>query len=118
MLHELMHTLGLVATCAPHQTRNGHVSDSPTDLMYACDEPWAPSVLDVGRDDYFGTNRQDCLDLTQREHYEGGPEPPPPARPARFRLRVSVAGAGKVTSSPGPISTSGRSVRAQFVRKR
>lgn len=29
MLHELLHTMGLVATCAPHQVLSGHVSDSP-----------------------------------------------------------------------------------------
>ncbi|HEV8264892.1 MAG TPA: hypothetical protein VGQ06_08060 [Gemmatimonadales bacterium] len=53
MIHELMHTLGFVATGAPHFTLAGHVSDSPTDLMYAGSLPWAPSVLDVGQDDYY-----------------------------------------------------------------
>jgi hypothetical protein len=64
MLHELLHTLGFVPTCAPHHTRGGHTSDSPRDLMYAGDEPWAPSVLDVGHDDYFKTGRgSECPDL-------------------------------------------------------
>ncbi|MDQ6745559.1 MAG: hypothetical protein M3Z27_06060 [Actinomycetota bacterium] len=63
MLHEILHTLGFVPTCAPHFTRNGHVSDRATDLMYAGPLPWQPSVLDVGHDDYYATGRTDCLDL-------------------------------------------------------
>ncbi len=104
MLHETMHTLGFVATCAPHHTRSGHVSDSPTDLMYAGDQPWTPQVLDVGRDDYFGANRQGCLDLTQSEYYEGGPAPKPPPTVVKRRLSVVVRGPGKVTSSPAGIA--------------
>ncbi len=54
MLHELIHTLGFVGTCAPHQWRSGHVPEA-NDLMYAGDAPWdlAHAVLDVGRDDYY-----------------------------------------------------------------
>jgi hypothetical protein len=63
MLHEILHTMGIVATCAPHHTLSGHVSDSPTDLMYAGSLPWQPSVLDVGRDDYFRHNNPSCLNL-------------------------------------------------------
>jgi len=32
-LHEVLHSLGAVATCAPNHTRAGHVSDDPRDLM-------------------------------------------------------------------------------------
>ena len=53
MIHELMHTLGFVSSGAPHFTAAGHVSDSPTDLMYAGSLPWTPSTLDVGQDDYY-----------------------------------------------------------------
>jgi len=53
MIHELMHTLGFVSSAAPHFTAAGHVSDSPTDLMYAGSLPWTPSTLDVGQDDYY-----------------------------------------------------------------
>jgi hypothetical protein len=63
MLHEILHTLGIVATCAPHHTLRGHVSDSPNDLMYAGSFPWQPSVLDIGHDDYFRHNNASCLDL-------------------------------------------------------
>ena len=54
MLHEVMHTMGFIGMNAPNHTLSGHVSDSPTDLMYAGTLPWAPSVLDFGGDDYFG----------------------------------------------------------------
>lgn len=53
MIHELMHTLGFISTAAPHFTLAGHVSESPTDLMYAGSLPWAPATLDVGQDDYY-----------------------------------------------------------------
>ena len=45
MLHEIMHTLGFVPTCAPNHWRAGHVSDEPNDLMWAGDGPWAPGRL-------------------------------------------------------------------------
>ena len=63
MLHEIFHGLGAVATCAPHHTLSGHVSDDPRDLMYAGPLPWQPSLLDVGRDDYFGYSHVGCLNV-------------------------------------------------------
>jgi hypothetical protein len=73
MLHEVLHTIGLVPQCAPHHTRSGHVSDDPTDLMYAGDEPWTPAALDVGRDDYFEAGVSGCLDLATSPYLEGNP---------------------------------------------
>jgi hypothetical protein len=69
-LHETLHALGIVAKCAPHETREGHVSDSSHDLMFAGDEPWYPTTLDIGRDDYFGPNGSACLDLADSVFYE------------------------------------------------
>lgn len=64
MIHEIMHTMGFVPTCAPHQTLRGHVSDSPRDLMWAGDAAWElPPVLDLGRDDYYKARLPGCLDL-------------------------------------------------------
>jgi hypothetical protein len=63
VLHEIIHTLGFVAECAPHHTRAGHVSDYSTDLMYAGSEPWKPESLDIGHDDYYGHSRAGCPDL-------------------------------------------------------
>jgi hypothetical protein len=65
MLHEILHTLGIVSRNAPHHTRSGHVSDDPRDLMYAGSEAWQPSVLDEGHDDYFETGRADLADLSR-----------------------------------------------------
>jgi hypothetical protein len=64
MLHEIVHTLGLVAECAPNHTRSGHTSEDPSDLMYAGDQPWTPSQLDVGRNDYHGHGGA-CADLAR-----------------------------------------------------
>lgn len=70
MLHEIMHTLGFVPTCAPNQWRAGHVSDDPNDLMWVGDGPWVPSgwanvVLDSGNDDYYRAHVGGCLDLAR-----------------------------------------------------
>jgi hypothetical protein len=78
MLHETLHTLGFVPSCAPHFTRAGHVSDSPNDLMYAGDAPWTPSVLDVGHDDYFEADTPGCPDLSTSPYLVAAT----PARPA------------------------------------
>lgn len=95
ILHELMHTIGIVPSCAPHHTRSGHVSDSPTDLMYAGDADWHPSTLDVGHDDYFDAHVAGCLDLTASPYYDAN---------SSYTLTVSVAGSGTVTSAPAGIS--------------
>jgi len=58
VLHEILHTLGFVAEIAPHEHARGHVPE-PNDLMYdGGAAPWALSevVLDVGQDDYYGSN--------------------------------------------------------------
>ncbi len=80
MLHETLHALGLVARCAPNHHRDGHSSDASNDLMYAGDQPWQPSILDVGNDDYWNHGRADCLDLADSAFLDplpAQPEPPP-----------------------------------------
>jgi hypothetical protein len=79
-LHELLHALGLAPGCAPHHTLQGHVSDSPQDLMYAGAEPWTPSILDLGKDDYLDHEIPDCPDLGRSVFLEPLPvdaTPPP-----------------------------------------
>ena len=64
MLHEIIHTIGLAAECAPNPHLAGHVSDSSNDLMWAGNEPWElPPRMDIGNDDYFQHNNAGCLDL-------------------------------------------------------
>jgi hypothetical protein len=83
VLHELLHTLGFVPICAPRHTRAGHVSDDPNDLMRAGGGSWTPSILDSGRNDYFGVgaNLPGCPDLSASLYLEGNEPPPPPAQP-------------------------------------
>ena len=135
ILHEALHVLGMVPGCAPHHTRSGHVSDSPTDLMYAGDQPWRPTTLDVGRDDYFEAPVAGCADLAESPFFGSTTEAPPAgggsaggssgagggtsggggAQPATVALRVSVSGPGRVTSSPAGIVCPGR-CSARFTR--
>jgi hypothetical protein len=79
-IHEVMHTIGFVATCAPNHTQQGHTSDSPNDLMYAGNQAWSPSILDVGRDDYFETGVAGCPDFASSAFLDplpSGATPPP-----------------------------------------
>jgi hypothetical protein len=106
ILHEVLHTIGFVPSCAPHHTRDGHVSDSPRDLMYAGDEPWRPAVLDVGNDDYFHAHILGCAELAENRYLDRG------FGGTTARLTVSVAGPGRVLSTPRGISCPGRCAAA------
>ena len=67
-LHEIVHTLGFVAQCAPNHTLGGHVSEPNNDLMWAGTTGfWDLNgvVLDEGNDDYFGHDGGGCLDLAE-----------------------------------------------------
>ena len=93
MLHELLHVLGFVPSCAPHAVLRGHVSDSNTDLMYAGPLPWNPTTLDVGRDDYYGAHIPGCLDLADSPYLQ-----------RLHSITVTVSGLGTVTSTPDGIA--------------
>ena len=129
ILHEALHVLGMVPGCAPHHTRAGHTADSPTDLMYAGDQPWQPTTLDVGRDDYFEAPVAGCADLAESPFFGSTSEAPPAggggsggsgggstgggtgggsSQTATVALRVSVSGPGRVTSTPAGIACPGR----------
>ena len=119
-VHEIVHTLGFVADCAPNNTRNqvagpatttsGHVSDSNTDLMYAGPLGWDPSVLDFNGDDYFEAGLADCLDLADSAFLDPLPASaePPPGWPYETLLGMSCAREGAMRStSPGVVNTTG-----------
>lgn len=55
MVHEILHILGVVDAAAPNHAFDGHVGNDPRDLMYAGVQPWAPSLLDATRTNYFNT---------------------------------------------------------------
>lgn len=77
-LHELMHGMGAVPTCAPNHVLDGHTGDQPNDLMYAGPESWEPSALDPGNDDYYGHGRSDCLDVAESGYLVGNDPAPLP----------------------------------------
>jgi hypothetical protein len=111
MVHEIVHTLGFVAACAPHISVTAHVDDATDDLMYsprtAGGAPWQfPAVLDAGHDDYYDHSIPGCLDLADSAFLD--PLPPaaqqPPGWPSGVgALAVPEAGAaGGGRSLPAP----------------
>ena len=88
MVHELLHVFGAVASCAPNQGAGAHVVDDPEDVMYAGLERGLRSeaVIDLGRDDYFGHGRPDCLDTAASRFWE--PVAPGAASSGRGALRI------------------------------
>lgn len=93
MLHDILHTFGIVGQCAPHHTRAGHVSDSANDLMWSGDAPWQlPPQLDIGRDDYYGHGRSDCPDLARNEYLTTTPVAPPVTEVIAYSVGRARAG--------------------------
>ena len=90
ILHELVHSMGIVAASSPNQHAQGHVFDTSSttparDLMYAprtgTDPPWAtnnPSglLIDLNRDDYFTAGSVDLSTMSMI-----APLPAAPHRP-------------------------------------
>ncbi len=93
--HEMFHTLGAVASCAPHFT-NGHVTD-PTDLMY----PYLQSspLLDPGHDDYYGPPGDNHLPATCPESANTANSDFLTSHPFD-RLSIAIAGGGSVLVDP------------------
>ena len=75
-LHEIVHTLGFVATCAPNHHQSGHVTAPTNDLMYAGTAPWNLTgvLLDQGNDDYFGHSSSGCADLADSPFLTNPPQ--------------------------------------------
>jgi hypothetical protein len=76
-LHELVHSMGIVASTSPHQHSTGHVYDlgapNPnTDLMYSprpsmADPGWATTsglVIDINSDDYYNAGDVDLATMS------------------------------------------------------
>jgi hypothetical protein len=67
-LHEMIHTLGAVPSCATHYDGTGHVSDDTveegSDLMYPTAE-LQPKSIDPHNDDYFNDNIPGCPDVAE-----------------------------------------------------
>ena len=84
MLHEIVHTLGFVATCAPdiNVLRDGHVGNDPADLMYRGDKPWQPLHMDPSHSNYFDHHISNCRDLAHSAFLD--PLPPGAELPLRW----------------------------------
>jgi len=70
MIHEIFHALGAAPLCAPNGVVSrsgvrGHVDDFPHDVMWGQGHyVGQKQALDVGRDDYFGHDNENCLDIS------------------------------------------------------
>lgn len=95
LVHEILHTLGFVATCAPSHVLSGHVGDDNQDLMYAGNLPWMPWLLDSNGGDYFAHSNGRCLDLL-----DSGFLLPATADVQRSPLRLPVA--PSLVTGPSP----------------
>ena len=116
MLHDILHGLGIVPTCAPHHHLAGHVSDFSNDLMWAGSQPWRfPAHLDLGRDDYYGHGRTDCADLARSPYLTSNPPPPPVLAVTMFRAGTR-AQPGKALDAVLEVSVDGERVAAGSAR--
>jgi hypothetical protein len=116
MVHELLHGLGMVPTCAPHWTNDNHVSETQ-DVMTG-GTIGNNQQLDVGRDDYFRAHIPGCVDLANST-YMAAPPPGAPGNAAAtagdHAAAVSFSAASGtvtsyvVTSSPGGVTATGTS---------
>jgi hypothetical protein len=95
-VHELLHALGMVPTCAPHWTNDNHVSET-NDVMTG-GIIGNSQLLDVGRDDYFRAHVPECTDLADSAYLAA----PPPGRPGGV---TAVAGSNAATVSFTPNGT-------------
>lgn len=76
ILHELLHLMGMVPDCAPHN-EDGHVMDNAQDLMYyQYDGSFSPlyTYLDYHNDDYYGHGDPACPDFARSIFLEPLPE--------------------------------------------
>jgi PASTA domain/Divergent InlB B-repeat domain len=112
MFHDALHPTGIVGQCAPHHhpTNPGHVADSNTDLMYGGGSlGWAPSILDLGHDDYFDAHIPGCPDLATNGFLAGDVD---------FALTVAKEGngTGTVKSVLFPLIDCGQSCATTYGR--
>ena len=89
MVHELFHVFGAVASCAPNYIEGSHVNDVENDLMFAGVDRQprgGETFVDVGRDDYYGHGRPDCLDVSHSRFLEPAIGYPVGSRAVQVRL--------------------------------
>ena len=89
MVHEFFHVFGAVASCAPNYIEGSHVNDVENDLMFSGvdREPrGGETFIDVGRDDYYGHGRPDCVDVSRSRFLEPAPGAMAGSRTVEVRL--------------------------------
>lgn len=118
LMHEIFHALGAVSPealnhCRHPKCKPGHVKKPLNDLMSAPE--WRfPSVLDVGRDDYWGHSDPRLVDVSRSEFLD--PTPASPALPPIWPLhRAASIPASQEPTLRSP-STSEK-VRLQIVNR-
>ena len=92
MVHELFHVFGAVASCAPNYVEGSHVNDVENDLMFAGVDRQprgGETFIDVGRDDYYGHGRADCLDVSRSRFLEPAPGVAAGSRTVEVRLSAA-----------------------------
>jgi len=67
-IHEIIHTFGAVASCAPNATPGSHVDDNDHDIMAGGGV--IGGLLDWNRDDYFRHGNAGCLDIADVAFWE------------------------------------------------
>jgi hypothetical protein len=65
-LHEVMHLLGAAPDCAPNSSKNGHIVDDASDLMYGGLLEWlSPYHIDPGHHRYYKHGISGCYDMAR-----------------------------------------------------
>jgi hypothetical protein len=82
LAHEIVHLLGLPASCGHNVDAGGHVVDDPADLMYGSGHT-TMDAIDTGHDDYYLHQIADCPDLADSAFLDPLPASPtlPPLWP-------------------------------------
>lgn len=76
MVHEFFHAFGAVTSCSPNYVEGSHVNDATDDLMFEGTDRsprGGETFIDVGRDDYYGHGRSDCLDVSRSRFLQAAP---------------------------------------------
>ena len=110
-LHEVLHVLGFAPSCAASHAGDGHVVDSPADILYAGTQAWVPEAVDVGGNDYLEAGVLNCIDLATSAFLDPLPagQLAPPGWPY-----VNLA-AQDCGLEPGLASTPGDPAQIQFI---
>ena len=104
MIHELFHTFGAVAACAPNADDGKHVTDDAQDIMSAERAIPAPEegekeeevlagftwAVDRDHDDYYEHSNGLCRDIAESGFWEVVPDAGPRSEPAPFRSTLPL----------------------------